>query len=112
MSQDQQQTTEATMPAPLKWRRPETAPEHPDRDYLAIDPLGYIHVTRHPRATLLHAGWACGWHPMQGEPQPPDGLNIQEGGMQIAAVHAREFRRLLTEHRMPPDTVIEGVRLA
>lgn len=104
--------TEAANVPPLVWRSPETAPECPDRDYLAIDYLGHIRATRHDRATLLHAGWATGWHPMKGEPEPRDKLNIRDGAMEIAAVHAREFRRLLTEHRMPADTIIEGVRLA
>jgi hypothetical protein len=96
----------------LKWRSVETAPNFPTEDYLAIDANGYIHVTRHDRATLMHAGWADGWHPMKGEPTPDDGLNPRDGGMEIAAMHAREFKRLLTQHRMPADTVIEGVRLA
>jgi hypothetical protein len=93
---------------PLNWRSLETAPEYPTEDYLAIDPNGYIHVTRHDRSTLIHAGWADGWHPLKGEPTPDDGLNPREG----AAMHAREFKRLLTQHRMPADTVIDGVRLA
>jgi hypothetical protein len=98
-------------PKPLKWRPVETVPEHPTQDYLAIDALGYIHVTGHPRSTLMHAGWAEGWHPMKGEVEP-DGLGSREGGMVIAAMHAREFKRLLIGHRMPADTVIEGVKLA
>lgn len=96
---------------PLKWRPIETASEYPESDYLAIDGLGYVHVTRHPRSTLMHAGWAEGWHPMKGEISPDD-LNPREGGMEIAAMHAREFRRLLTGHGMAAGTVIEGVMLA
>lgn len=80
-------------------------------DYLAIDGSGYIHLIRHPRSTLMHAGWAEGWHPLKGDRTPPDGLGPREGGMEIAAMHAREFRRLLTAHRMPADTVIAGVAL-
>jgi hypothetical protein len=97
---------------PLTWRSIETLPEYVHEDYLAIDSLGYIHVSRHGRATQINAGWAEGWHPMKGEMPADDGLNPQEGGMKIAAMHAREFRRLLTMHRMPADTVIEGVKLA
>lgn len=101
---------QTTRPASLVWRPVETAPEYPDRDYLAIDALGYIHVTRHDRSTLLHAGWAEGWHPMKGEPIQRE-ESIRDGGVRIAAVHAREFRRLVSQHRMPKDTVIEGVKL-
>ena len=101
-----------TLPPPLTWRSLETLPEYSDRDYLAIDGLGYIHVTQSERSTMIHAGWADGWHPLNGEPVSRSDESIQEGGMRIAAVHAREFRRLVTMHRMPADTVIEGVCLA
>lgn len=96
---------------PLVWRAVETAPRFPTKDYLAIDPLGYIRTTRHNRETLMLAGWADGWHPMESEPTPDDGLDPRDGGMKIAAMHAREFKRLLTDHRMPVDTVIEGVKI-
>jgi hypothetical protein len=105
-------TDKITLPKPLVWRSLETLPEYSDRDYLAIDSLGYIHVTHHQRSTLIHAGWAEGWHPLKGEPVSYPDESIQEGGKRIAAVHAREFRRLVTQHRMPLDTVIEGVCLA
>ena len=106
-----ERSPDGTPQTTLTWKPVETAPQHPREDYLAIDYCGYIHVTNHPRATLMHAGWAYGWHPKKGEPEPDDGLQPREAGMKIAAMHAREFKRLLTEHRMPLDTVIEGVRM-
>jgi hypothetical protein len=94
------------------WQPPETAPEWPTRPYLALDHLGYAHLTRHPRSTLMHAGWGKAWKPIRTEDIPEDQLSIQQGGMAIAAGHAREFKRLLKGHAMPADTVIEGVMLA
>lgn len=88
------------------WKPIETAPEHPDCEYLAVDINGYVHRTTHPRHTLMHAGWAEAWAPAY-KPKPITG-SIRDGGREIAAMHAREFKRLVRGHHIENE-VIEGV---
>lgn len=99
----------------MEWKPVETAPERPERKYLAVDCCGYYHLTDHPRHVLMHAGWAEAWCevPEWKTPNPlrEPARSAVDGGREIAASHAREFKRLLTAHRIP-DEIIEGVRLA
>jgi hypothetical protein len=91
------------------WKPVETAPEFPDHEYLAVDCCGHIHRTSHDQATLMLAGWAVAWAPAY-NPNQIVGQSIRDGGRELAAVHAREFKRLVLAWGMG-DEVIEGVAL-
>lgn len=94
------------------WYPIETAPEKPSGDYWAKDCLGFEHKTSHPRATLMHAGWAVSWSPIEDWSMPDERKRIfREDVTEIIAMHAREFKRLLKGHGRA-DEVIEGVTLA
>ena len=93
------------------WQPIETAPENPERKYLAVDTLGNIHLTDHPRHVLMYAGWAKAWIPIpEWKTKPPANQSIQDGGRDIAAMHAREFKRLVKAHGIAGET-IEGVKV-
>ncbi len=93
------------------WYPIETAPERPEGDYLAKDCLGYVHKTNHPRGTLMHAGWADAWSPVEDwTPCAVVRKKFDEDVKEIIASHAREFKRLLKDHNRDGE-VIEGVGL-
>src|SRR5581483_3065960 len=95
------------------WKPIETAPENPTVRYLVVDCLGNVTLTQHPRATLMHAGWAEAWAPVPEwiKPQPPiEPYSPQKGGREIAAMHAREFKCLVKGHGIAHET-IEGVKV-
>jgi hypothetical protein len=59
----------------------------------------------------MYAGWAKTWMPIpEWKTKPPAKLSIQDGGRDIAAMHAREFKRLVKAHGIAGET-IEGVKV-
>lgn len=95
------------------WRPVETAPERPERKYLAIDCIGYVHQTDHPRHVLMNAGWAVAWRPIPQFVQNSllDRTPILDSAREIIGTHAREFKRLMKGHRLEGE-IIDGVMLA